>query len=176
MSSETDNTLVNGPAGDRSRNTTYQTEESRALAEFAQYMREWQRSAVNYFPDPEAVAALEREISRLEQQYAEAVAKMPLKDALNDFIDSRNHKFFAHFAKRVQILMSRDFDPRNAELSKFDRLLIRVTENGTNLRSASAIYFYVLHYFGINLGEPDADHDQIDREVSLFYEMLSRKL
>jgi hypothetical protein len=75
-----------------------------------------------------------------------------LSPALNSFMALHKPAFLEMFNRQLQLIRSRSQAFEDAHITVFDKVLLNLTQNGTDMDNPAAIQYYCEEYLGINTG------------------------
>jgi hypothetical protein len=82
---------------------------------------------------------------KVERLVAEASTSPPLSASMNRFLKSYPD-FSRLIARQIRMLSQRNSNLSAAEMTIYDKALLRITRNGADVRSAAAILFFCEHW------------------------------
>lgn len=80
---------------------------------------------------------------------AQALQDNQVDQVLEDIVLENSHTFFEIFHRRVQLIKSRSQAFQDCHVTVFDKALLELTQNGNDLRNASAVSFFCEEHLGI---------------------------
>ena len=97
-----------------------------------------------------------------------------LSPALSSFMALHKAAFLEMFNRQLQLIRSRSQAFEDAHITVFDKVLLTLTQNGTNLDNPAAIQYYCEEYLGINTGASCEETSRVLRQTMDVPNLLMR--
>ncbi len=94
--------------------------------------------------------------------------------ALNSFMALHKAAFLEMFNRQLQLIRSRSQAFEDAHITVFDKVLLELTQNGTDLDNPAAIQYYCEEYLGINTGASCEETSRVLHQTMDVPKLLTR--
>jgi hypothetical protein len=91
-----------------------------------------------------------------------------LAPVLSNFLSINRDPFLQVFDRQIQLIRSRSQAFEDGHVTVYDKVLLNLTQNGTNLDQPSAIQYYCEQFLGLNVhGDPKHTFEALDQTVQV---------
>lgn len=91
-----------------------------------------------------------------------------LAPVLSNFFSINKDQFLQVFDRQIQLILSRSQTIEDGHVTVYDKVLLKLTQNGTNLDQPVAIQYYCEQFLGINVrGDPKHSFEALDQTVQV---------
>ncbi|KAK5303860.1 hypothetical protein LTR99_004315 [Exophiala xenobiotica] len=99
-----------------------------------------------------------------------------LSPALSSFMALHKPAFLEMFNRQLQLIRSRSQAFEDAHITIFDKVLLNLTQNGTDLDNPAAIQYYCEEYLGINTGASCEETSRVLHQTIDVPQLLMREM
>ncbi|KAI1615085.1 hypothetical protein EDD37DRAFT_609036 [Exophiala viscosa] len=109
------------------------------------------------------------EVPILVERASQATALNP---AVNDFVVGHKAGFLRLFNRQINLIRSRSQAFEDGHITVFDKTLLKLTQNGTDLENPAAIQYYCEEFLGIHVGASTAEASRVLSQAIQVPELL----
>lgn len=100
-------------------------------------------------------------LAEVDVLFAQAQKTTQLDPQIEALVTFARGEFFLTFARRVNLIRSRSQAFQDCRVTVFDKVLLRLTQNGDNLENAAAITYFCEEFLAIPADTPAAQKASI---------------